>query len=317
MLPDRGNIQPKNRGKGPVMRKLSAALVPAAVSAASMALLAGRRAAAIPRWALWAGASFGAALTANELAGKPVPVLRWSVLRFLLGQRRLMKDWQVGDGREEALARHVTAHARPGDIDDVIRVIDDFAYHQSFLINIGDRKGAILDEAVRHSRPQRLLELGTYCGYSALRIARAMPSGAHLYSVEFNPANAAIARRVWQHAGVSDRITVIVGTLGDGGSTLATLRDEHGFTKGGLDFVFLDHAKDQYLPDLTRIRNEDWLHPGSVVVADNVRFPGAPDYLAYLRAEEGKAWHTSEHRTYAEYQTFVKDLVTVSEYLGT
>jgi catechol O-methyltransferase len=42
--------------------------------------------------------------------------------------------------------------------------------------------------------------------------------------------------------------------------------------------VFIDHDKDAYLPDLQRIGAEGWLHPGSVVVADNVRFPGAPAY---------------------------------------
>jgi len=56
-----------------------------------------------------------------------------------------------------------------------------------------------------------------------LRTARAMPEHAHLYSIEFNADNAAIARRVLDHAGVKDRVTVVVGTLGDGGETLATL----------------------------------------------------------------------------------------------
>ena len=86
---------------------------------------------------------------------------------MLLGMRRLKRDWQVGDGREEALASHVLAHARPGDLDDNIRVIDDFCATRSVLINIGDEKGEILDRAVQRSSPRLLLELGTYCGYSA------------------------------------------------------------------------------------------------------------------------------------------------------
>jgi catechol O-methyltransferase len=302
------------------MRKLRAALIPSAVSAAAVVMLVNGKAAPlglrIPRWVLWTGASLGAAVAANGIAGKPVLFLRWSVLRFLLGQKRLMTEWQVGDGREQAMAVYVTTHARPGDIDDVIRVIDEFCYNRSFLINIGDEKGEILDEAVLRSQPRRILELGTYCGYSALRIARAMRADAHLYSIEFNPANAEIARRVWDHAGVGDRITVIVGTLNDGGSTLAKLREEQGFMQGALDFVFVDHAKEQYLPDLERIVSEGWLHPGSVVVADNVRFPGAPEYLAYLRAQDGKTWRTTERQTHAEYQSLIKDVVTVSEYRG-
>ena len=72
-------------------------------------------------------------------------------------------------------SQYVLAHARPGDIDDVIATIDRFAYEKSFLINVGDEKGALLDAAVQRADPELALELGTYCGYSALRIARAAP----------------------------------------------------------------------------------------------------------------------------------------------
>lgn len=251
-----------------------------------------------------------------ELGGKRVPFLRWSLVRMALGGRNLTSRGQVGDGREEALAEYVLAHARPGDVDDVIRVIDDFGYHQSFLINVGDEKGAILDRAVRRAHPGLLLELGTYCGYSALRMARVMPEGARLVSVEFSAANAAIARRIWDHAGVGERVSVIVGTLGDGGDTLAALEAEHDFAPGVLDFAFLDHDKSAYLPDLEHMLDRGWLHPGSVVVADNVKLPGAPEYRAYMRDREGKTWRTVEHDTHVEYQTLLKDLVLESEYLG-
>src|SRR3712207_7957293 len=98
--------------------------------------------------------------------------------------------------------------------------------------------------ALVRSQPELLLELGTYCGYSALRTARVMPEGARLVSIEFVADNARIARRVLDHAGVGDEVTIVVGTLGDGGGTADTLEREHGFAKGTLDFVFLDHATD-------------------------------------------------------------------------
>jgi catechol O-methyltransferase len=251
-----------------------------------------------------------------EIGGRRLPFLRWSVLRMLLGGRNLTRNWQVGDGREEALAEYVVTHARQGDTEDVIRAIDEFCMNRSVMINVGDEKGEILDRAVRRCSPRLLLELGTYCGYSALRMARVMPAGARLCSIEFSEANAAIARRIWTHAGIGDEVTVVVGTLGDGGSTIERLRTEHGFGEGAVDFVFVDHDKAAYLPDLERILGERWLHPGSVVVADNVRFPGAPQYRAYLEAQEGKAWHTTEHDTHVEYQSLIKDLVLESEYLG-
>ena len=160
-----------------------------------------------------------------------IPVLRWSFLRLAVGSRNITRTGQIGDGREAAAADYVLAHACRGDIDHVLATIDEFAYQHSFLINVGDEKGALLDTAVRRADPRLALELGTYVGYGALRIARAAPD-AKVYSVELAEANAAIARRIWDHAGVGDRVTCVVGTIGDGGPTLDALADADGFSTG-------------------------------------------------------------------------------------
>jgi catechol O-methyltransferase len=251
-----------------------------------------------------------------ELGGKRLPFLRWSFVRMILGMKRLTTEWQVGDGREDALAEYVIQNARAGDVDDVIRAIDEFCYEQSFMMNVGDEKGELLDGALQNAKPRLILELGTYCGYSALRMARTMPAGARVVSLEFNPANAAIARRIWEHAGISDQLDVVVGTLGDGGKTMDVLEAEHGFERGSVGLVFLDHDKDAYLPDLERILDRGWLRPGSVAVADNVKFPGAPEYRAFMTEQDGRTWRTVEHETHVEYQSLIKDLVLESEYLG-
>src|SRR5262245_19423170 len=172
----------------------------------------------------------------TEIGGRRLPFLRWSFLRAALGQKNLPKTWQVGDGREDALRDHVLHHARPGDLDDCIRVADEFCYTRKFMMNVGDEKGAILESAVAKAQPRLVLELGTYCGYSGLRIARAMPEGARLVSLEWSAANADVARAIWQHAGIADRASVVVGTLGDGWTA-----DELGFPIGAIDFVFVDH----------------------------------------------------------------------------
>jgi catechol O-methyltransferase len=243
-----------------------------------------------------------------------LPLLRWSFIRMGIGARHFSKTGQWGDGREAAAADYVVANARRGDLDDALRTIDTFAYQKSFLINVGDEKGALLDAAVSRADPRLALELGTYCGYGAMRIARAAPT-ARVFSVELSAANADIARRIWTHAGVADRVTCVVGMIGDGGATLDALAAE-GFEPGRLDFAFLDHHKSAYLPDLQSLLDRGWLHPGSIVVADNVKFPGAPEYLAYMRAHQGRLWNTVEHKTHAEYQTLLPDLVLESEYLG-
>ena len=254
-------------------------------------------------------------MNTHQSFGSKFPLARWSVLRLAFGMRTLLRDWQVGDGREAALQRYVLENARPGDLDHVIETIDRFAYEKSFLINVGDEKGALLDAAIARAKPKLLLELGTYCGYSALRTARAAPAGAHLFSLEFNAANAAIAQSLLEHAGVAERVTIVHGTLDDG-QTLAKLKREHGFGPGKLDFAFIDHDKEAYLPDLELILREGWLRRSAIIVADNIKFPGAPAYHAFIKANEGKLFRTREHATHAEYQTFFKDLVLESEFLG-
>ena len=246
-----------------------------------------------------------------------LPFLRRSFWRFAVGLPSVIRHGQVGDGREAETVRYVLANAKAGNTDDVIATIDRFGYQESFLMNVGDEKGLLLDAAVRRAVPRTgagfALELGAYCGYSALRIARAAPQ-ARVFSVEMSAANAENARRIWEHAGVSDRVTCVVGTIGDGGRTLDALAAD-GFDTGTLDFLFVDHNKDAYLTDLLSIEARDWLHTGSVVVADNVLLPGAPKYRAYMRRHQGGLWDTAEHKTHAEYTKF-PDLVLESTYRG-
>jgi len=244
-----------------------------------------------------------------------LPFLRWSVWRLALGMPSFIKSGQIGDGREQACAAYVEANARRGDIDDVLAAIDTFATEKSILVNVGAEKGALLDAAVRRADPSTVLELGTYCGYSALRIAGAAPN-AKVFTVEFAAANAEVARRIWDHAGVADRITCVVGTIGDGGTTLDALANEHGFGAGKVDLMFIDHDKRAYLPDLQSVLDRGWLHRGTIAVADNVRLPGAPEYRAYMKEQQGKLWNTVEHKTHLEYQSMFPDLVLESEYLG-
>ena len=139
---------------------------------------------------------------------------------------------------------------------------------------------------------------------------------AQIVSIEFNASNAEIARRIHEHAGVSGRVTVVVGTLGDGGKTIDALRNAHGFGPGSVDLVFIDHDKSVYLSDIHLIQKQGWLRQGALVVADNIKFPGAPEYWAYMTENEGKRWRTIEHETHVEYQSVIKDIVLVSEYIA-
>lgn len=66
--------------------------------------------------------------------------------------------------------------------------------------------GAILDSIVLETSPSTALELGTYCGYSTVRISRLLPRATRLITVEMNPECSHVARQVISHAGLQDKV---------------------------------------------------------------------------------------------------------------
>ncbi len=56
------------------------------------------------------------------------------------------------------MRQYALEHASAGDLDDVIRVVDEFCYARSFMINVGDETGALLDDALRRAAPRLILE---------------------------------------------------------------------------------------------------------------------------------------------------------------
>ena len=102
--------------------------------------------------------------------------------------------------------------------------------------------------------------------------------------MEFNPDHAEVATKVIAYAGLSDRVEVIIG---DSSQVLPSVGKTIGTS---VDYVLLDHRKSLYLPDLQQMEKLGIVVPGTLVVADNVVYPGTPDYLAYVKS--GTAWET-------------------------
>ena len=136
-----------------------------------------------------------------------------------------------------------------------------------------------MDEVIEKHNPSTILEVGTNVGYSAIRMGRHLKAGQKLVCVELREELAKTARANIAKAGLSDRIEVVVG---DAGKVLPTL-------KGKLDMVFLDAVKEDYVAYLKSV--EGLLHPGSVVVADNVKSHAmeVAAYLDYVRNSGGYA----------------------------
>jgi predicted O-methyltransferase YrrM len=125
-------------------------------------------------------------------------------------------------------------------------------------IAVAPNQGKLLQLMARMIGARRILEVGTLGGYSAIWLARALPQGGELVTLEYNPRHADVARANIAAAGLADRVTVITGAALD---TLPAL-------KGPFDFSFIDADK-QSNPEYFR-----WAlklsRKGSVIVVDNV-----------------------------------------------
>ena len=130
-------------------------------------------------------------------------------------------------------------------------------------IDVSPAQGRMLQLMARMMGARRILEIGTLGGYSTICLARALPGGGRLVTLEIDPHRAAVARANLARAGVADKVELIVGPAID---SLATL-------EGSFDFVFIDADKKSnsaYLREGIRLSR-----PGTAILVDNVVREGA------------------------------------------
>jgi caffeoyl-CoA O-methyltransferase len=125
---------------------------------------------------------------------------------------------------------------------------------------VGVIEGAFLSFLVAMTQAKRVLEVGTFTGWSAIAMARALPPGGRLVSCDVNEETTAVARRYAEEAGVADRIDF---RLGPGVESLASL-------EGPFDLAFIDADKGGYVDYYEAILPK--LAPNGVIVADNTLF---------------------------------------------
>jgi predicted O-methyltransferase YrrM len=128
--------------------------------------------------------------------------------------------------------------------------------------------GGLLALLVRLIGARRVLELGTFTGYSALAMALALPEGGRLLACDVSEEWTAIARRHWKAAGVADRIEL---KLAPAAETLAALARDGG--AGTFDLAFVDADKASYPAYYEACLS--LLRAGGVLVFDNTLWGGA------------------------------------------
>ncbi|CAJ1442703.1 unnamed protein product [Effrenium voratum] len=182
-------------------------------------------------------------------------------------------------GLERLLLEHVVGNAEPGNPDSVLAAMDAF-WNKTFQAQGAEKwnvRGLKIEELVREKvhkkagsgEPVRCLEMGTYCGYSALRIARNLPEGGKLLSVEKDELFAAIATKIIEFAGLDDKVKIWIGTVH---SEIANITSR--MERQPADFVLVDHSKERYVPDLKLLEDCGVITQDSAVVGDVEVYPG-------------------------------------------
>ena len=126
-------------------------------------------------------------------------------------------------------------------------------------IQLGPAEGRLLELLLRLVGARKVVEIGTLAGYSALWMARALPEGGRLWTIEADPRHAGVAAEVIGEAGMGDRITVIKG---DAAELLPKLSDSGPFCA-----VFIDADKARY--DLYGRWATENLREGGLLIGDN------------------------------------------------
>ena len=139
------------------------------------------------------------------------------------------------------------------------RSIDEAGMPQ---ISISPNQGKLLHVLALLSRAKNILEIGTLAGYSTIWMARALPPGGRLITIEFDPKHARVAQKNIDRAGLQSQVEVRLGKALD---ILPQLEAEGA---GPFDMVFIDADKPPY------VEYFQWAlrlaHPGTLIVADNV-----------------------------------------------
>jgi caffeoyl-CoA O-methyltransferase len=132
------------------------------------------------------------------------------------------------------------------------------------MMQISPEQGTFMTLLARVAGARHAIELGTFTGYSAICVARALPSDGTLLCCDVSDEWTAIARRYWARAGLAHKITVKLAPAMD---TLRALPATESF-----DFVFIDADKGNYRRYYEEILKR--LRPNGLILIDNVLWNG-------------------------------------------
>jgi caffeoyl-CoA O-methyltransferase len=131
-------------------------------------------------------------------------------------------------------------------------------------MQISSDEGVLIGLLTSLTKPRQAVEVGTFTGYSALCIARALPADGRLLCCDVSEEWTTVGRRYWEEAGVADRIELRIAPAAD---TLRALPGEEH-----LDLAFIDADKANYITYYEELLSR--LRPGGLILADNTIWSG-------------------------------------------
>lgn len=149
-------------------------------------------------------------------------------------------------------------------LDEVLQEIEDFTlqHHPHAQMLSGHVQGKVLEMISCMIKPERILEIGTFTGFSALCLSKGLQPGGKLHTIELREDDAATAEKYFVKANVNNNI---IQHTGDARQVIHTLYEQW-------DLVFIDADKTGYIDyyELTL----QYVKRGGFILADNVLFHG-------------------------------------------
>ena len=165
---------------------------------------------------------------------------------------------------DEALAAYIQAHSTHPDEVQQYLIEATAALGGASIMQISPAQGALMTILTTLLEPRFAVEVGTFTGYSALAVAKALPPGGRLLCCDISEEWTAIAREHWERAGVSDRVDLRIGPAMD---TLRSLPPEPA-----VDLAFIDADKSSYIAYYEELVPR--LSARGVILVDNALWDG-------------------------------------------
>ena len=176
----------------------------------------------------------------------------------------------------EKIYKYIEDHVTPqGDVLDWVEKQTHIRTNHARMLS-GALQGELLRIIVQTTGAKRILELGTFTGYSAICLASTLPSDGHLDTLELNDELEDPIIEGFERACLEDKIQLHIG---DCKETLRRLRSEMGLESGSdvapeklYDIVYMDANKREYCEYYDLVF--DMVRPGGLILADNVLWDG-------------------------------------------